>query len=295
MLLTVNELEVKYGQHTALKIDEPIGFEAGDRVGIIGSNGAGKTTLIKSILGITPYKGSIATGLSPEQISVHMQFNHYVSTMKVKNIMETILDTRISKNQKLQELISYFDFEECLSKKFQVLSGGQKQRFTIIMVMFQDAPFTIYDEVTSGLDFETRQRLMEKLVDWYDKKDNTLLVVSHYYEELERLANKILLLDQGKVIAYGKKEELFDRFCGSTVYILDKNEENEKLVSDFALLKSPHHLLAVSLRDENEEKKLAALLIEHKVNFRRSDSDIELMSINAKERFYGREEMRNEN
>lgn len=294
MLLTVNELEVRYGHQTVLRIDQPIGFEAGDRVGIIGSNGAGKTTLIKSILGITDYKGNIATKLQPEQIGVHMQFNEYVSTMKVKHIMETILGTKISKNRKLQELIAYFEFEACLSKKFQALSGGQKQRFTIILVMFQNAPFTIYDEVTSGLDFETRQRLMEKLVDWYDGKDNTLLVVSHYYEELERLADKILLLDHGRVVAYGGKKELFDRYCGGAVYILDRNETNEKLTAGFTLLKSPEHLLAVSCRQESEEKRAVSLFLENKVNFRRSDCDIELMSINAKARFYEKEGMRNE-
>ena len=80
-------------------------FEEGERIGIIGSNGAGKTTLIKA----------------------------------VKHIMGTVLHTSIRKNQKLHELIEYFEFGPCLGKRYKALSGGQKQRFTIIMVMMQDA------------------------------------------------------------------------------------------------------------------------------------------------------------
>lgn len=170
MLLTIQNLKVCYGSETALTIDRPIVIEKGDRIGVIGSNGAGKTTLVRSILGLVNYKGTIRTDLSPEQMAAHMQFNEYTDSMPVKYIMEAILATRISQNPKLKELISYLEFEPCLKKKYSRLSGGQKQRFTIILVMMQDAPLTFYDEVTSGLDFETRQKLVEKLAGWYRDK-----------------------------------------------------------------------------------------------------------------------------
>lgn len=286
MLLTIRQMQVCYGKQKALDIEKPIVIEKGDRIGVIGSNGAGKTTMVKAMLGLVGYRGSILTDLKPEQIGVHMQFNEYAATMSVKHVMEAILNTRIKDNEKLKELIAYFEFEDCLSKKFNTLSGGQKQRFTIIMVMIQEAPLTIYDEVTSGLDFEARQRLMEKLVEWYDGKDNTLLVVSHYYEELEQLANKILLLDQGKVIAYGKTGELFHTYCGNSVFILDRNRRNEELTEEIRKVKAPEHLIACTCRDEEEERALAGQLIANHVNFKRSDNDIEIMSINAKEQFW---------
>lgn len=289
MLLTIDHLKVQYGNQTALMIEQPLQFKEGERIGIIGSNGAGKTTFVKSVLGLTNYTGSIRTSLKPEQMAVHMQFNEYVSTMPVKYIMEAILDTKIKKNEKLQELISFFDFEACLSKRYNALSGGQKQRFTIIMVMLQNAPITFYDEVTSGLDFETRQKLMEKLAEWYRDKNNTLFVVSHYYEELEQLTDKILILDEGKVIAFGKKEELFRQFCGSAIFILENREENQELIKDFQTLKAPAHLIALAAKDKEEEKRLVHLLVDKNVNFKRSKSDIEIMSINAKEAYYQKE------
>lgn len=291
MLLSIKNLQVCYGSQTALAIDKTITIEEGERIGIIGSNGAGKTTLIKAVLGLIHYKGNIRTNLTPEQIAVHMQFNHYATTMSVKRIMETILDTSIKKNRELQELISYFEFEKCLNKRFHHLSGGQKQRFTIIMVMLQNAPLTFYDEVTSGLDFETRQRLMEKLYNWYQDRKNTLCIVSHYYEELEMLADKILLLDQGKVIDFGEKGEMFRKYCGRSVFIIDNTQKNQELVRKYRKLTAPEHLLAVSSLDFAAEREISELLLRENVNFKRSDNDIEIMSANAKSAYYEKERL----
>lgn len=290
MLLTIKQLQVRYGNHIALQINSPLDFEKGERVGVIGSNGAGKTTLVKAILGLTKYEGRIRTDLKPEQMAAHMQSNAYATTMPVKRIMETVLDTKIKENKELQELIAFFEFEKCLSKRYSVLSGGQKQKFTIIMVMMQKAELTFYDEVTSGLDFETRQKLMEKMVEWYRNKNDSLIIVSHYYEELEQLADKILLLDQGKVIAYGKTQELFRTYCGDAIFIFDNNPVNESLTKGFRALKSPNHLIALTCRNKEEERRLLTILVENNVNFKRSSSDIEIMSINARKQFYGEAE-----
>lgn len=283
MLLRINNLNVQYGKTTALNITVPVTIEKGDRIGIIGSNGAGKSTLIKSLLGIVNYAGSIDSTISPLDMAVHMQFNEYTESMAVKHIMEAILQTRIKKNQKLQELISYFEFDKCLNKKFKVLSGGQKQRFTIILVMMQEAPLTFYDEVTSGLDFETRQKLVEKLVNWYQNKENGLCVVSHYYEELEQLTNKLLILEQGNVIAFGDKDELFKKYCGRAVIVLDNNPNNQLLTKKYIKLASPKHLIALACHTQEIESEITALLLQNNVNYKRSNNDIELIFINAKE------------
>lgn len=288
-LLSLENLTVSYGKDVALRIETPVSIEEGDRIGIIGSNGAGKSTLIKSILGLVKYQGSIRTSLEPEQIATHMQFNEYTDSMATRHIMEAILDTKISKNKRLKELIGYFEFEDCLRKKYSKLSGGQKQRFTIIMVMMQDAPLTFYDEVTSGLDFETRQKLVEKMVSWYAKKDSSLCIVSHYYEELEQLANKLLILDKGKVIDFGKKEDLFRKYCGRAVIVLDHSKEKDEIFRGFDRLASPAHLIALACDTEEKEREITELLIKNNMNYTRSSTDIEIIYTNAKERYYGRE------
>ncbi len=285
-LVAIENLTVRYGKELALDIQSPVVIEEGDRVGIIGSNGAGKSTLIKSILGLVSYEGSIRTRLGMEEIATHMQFNEYTDSMPTRYIMEAILQTKISKNEKLRELIAYFEFEDCLRKKYQKLSGGQKQRFTIIMVMMQNAPLTFYDEVTSGLDFETRQKLVEKLVSWYRDRDTGLCIVSHYYEELEQLANKLLILDQGHVVDYGKKEELFRKYCGRAVLILNHSREKEALLAKYERLASPEHLIALACGSEERERELVELLLAHNMDYTRSSTDIEIIYTNAKERYY---------
>lgn len=281
-MITINNLEVKYGKEVALLIKSPIKFEAGDRIGIIGSNGAGKTTLVKSILGLINYNGSINTNIRPEDISAHMQSNNYVETMAVKHIIEAVLDTKIKKNKKLQELINFFDFDKCLNKKYSALSGGQKQRLTIILVLIQDSPLVFFDEVTSGLDFETRQQLMSKIEEWYRNKNTTICIVSHYYEELEQLTNKILILESGRVIDFGSKEELFKKYCGNSIITLSNTSENIEITKNFRKIKSPKHLIAIPSFSIEEELEISKLLIEKDISFKRSNSDIEIMSINAK-------------
>lgn len=288
-LLSIDSLRVRYGKDVALDIETPIVIEEGDRIGIIGSNGAGKSTLLKSVLGLVSYEGSIRTGLAMDQIATHMQFNEYTDAMATRHIMEAILQTKISQNKRLQELIAYFEFEDCLRKKYSKLSGGQKQRFTIIMVMMQDAPLTFYDEVTSGLDFETRQKLVEKLVAWYRKRDSSLCIISHYYEELEQLANKLLILDHGHVIDYGKKEELFSKYCGRAVIVCSYSKEREELFANYERLASPAHLIALSCGSEEQERGLTGLLLQHNIDYTRSSTDIEIIYTNAKEQYSRRE------
>lgn len=288
MYVKINHLQVTYGhqEQPALHIKTPIAIGKGERIGIIGSNGAGKTTFVKALLGLVPYKGTIQTDLEPWEMAAHLQFNEYANTMPVRYIMEAILNTSIKKNKQLQELISYFDFRSCLRKRYHSLSGGQKQRFTIILVMMQDAPLTFYDEVTSGLDFETRQKLMERLSKWYENKKSTLCIVSHYYEELQLLADKILILDKGNVVDFGEKDALFEKYCGNSVIIVDNSEENRQLLNGFRKLFSPEHLIAIPCQRREEEQQTAELLITNDVNFRRSNNDIELMSMNAKAAYY---------
>ncbi|MBW9146862.1 ABC transporter ATP-binding protein [Clostridium sp. CM028] len=284
-MVTIKNLEVRYGKQIALSIKSPITFEIGDRIGIIGSNGAGKSTLVKSILGLTNYNGTIHTSLKPEEMSAHMQENNYVDTMAIKHIIEAILNTKIKSNKVLQELISFFNFEQCLNKKFSTLSGGQKQRLTIILVLIQDAPLVFFDEVTSGLDFETRQQLMSKITEWYENKSATICIVSHYYEELDKLANKILILDKGQVVDFGSKEDLFQKYCGKSTITIENNKRNEELTRRFTKIVSPKHLIAISCKCENKELEIVKVLIDENINFKRSNNDIEIMSINAKARF----------
>ncbi len=285
-MIKINKLNVSFKDTVALNINEQIEIEVGDKVGIIGSNGAGKTTLINAIIGMVKYKGTIENEVKYNEIAVHLQSNGYNEVVSIKTIIETIINDKIKNNKKMMGLIDFFEFKHCLKKKFKNLSGGEKQKLTIMLIIMQDAPLTIYDEVTSGLDFETRKNLMIKLNEIYKDNKNTMLLVSHYYEELENLVDKVLLLDKGRLICYGKVDELFNKYCGESIIIVPKNKSTEDATKEFKKITSPADALVLSFNNEEEKKIAIDTLIREKIEFSLKYNDIEIMTLNAKEEFY---------
>ena len=89
----------------------------------------------------------------------------------------------------------------------------------------------------------------------------------------------------GHVVAFGKQEELFQKYCGKAIIILENTSFNQQLIREYNHLEAPDHLIAISCKDHGEEERLVSLLIQHDVNFKRSNNDIEIMSINAKKQF----------
>ena len=285
-MLTLDRVTVRFKDKVALDLGRTIEIADNDRVGVIGSNGAGKTTLIKCVLGIVNYRGNIKRGIDIDKIAVHMQQNDYIDTVPIRVILEMLIGGPIKENKKVQEMIEFFEFEPCLKRRWKHLSGGQKQRLTLILVMCSESPLTLLDEVTSGLDFETRQKLMKKLVEWYKERNTTLLVTSHYYEELEHLVNKILYLDNGKVIDFGNKDELFTRYCGKAVILCEENNQTKEIAKSHKQIIAPDGMIALRCDEPQDEIAISEALSNINVNYRRSNNDIELMTINAKAVYY---------
>ena len=280
-MIKINNLEVKYGKNIALYIKN-LDIKKGEKVGIIGSNGAGKSTFIKAVLELVDSSGEIKKDIDTKDIAVHMQFNNYAETVTVKDIIELIINGKIEKNQVVKELIEFFDFSDCLNKIYKKLSGGKKQRLTLILVMASNSSLTIFDEVTSGLDFETREKLMKKLKEWYKYKDTTLILVSHYYEELENLVDKLLILDNGKVVDFGNKKDLFKKYCGNVVFIINNSEFNKKLFEKEKTVEISKEKLAILIDDKKEERKIVDKLIDKDIDYTRTKNDIELVVTLAK-------------
>jgi ABC-2 type transport system ATP-binding protein len=201
--------------------------------------------------------------------------------MPVKYIIQAVLDTDIRGNKRLEDLIDFFDFAPCLNRKYNALSGGQKQRLTIILVLMQNAPITFFDEVTSGLDFETREALMAKIREWYKNSENSLCIVTHYYDELKAMTDKLLILEKGRVAAFGRTTELFERFCGKTLIVVNNNEENRPLAKEFPRSAAPEHLLAFPCNSIDDEIRIVTKLSAHNLDYERTSGDIKILFANA--------------
>lgn len=280
-MIRINDLQVRYKDKLALDMAGPLEFKSGERIGIIGSNGAGKSTLVKAILGILDYNGNIDLDLDRKKIAVHMQFNYYSSAINTRDTIQMIAGRKIESDPKLKELVDYFNFTPLLKKTFKELSGGEKQKLTLILVMGQDSPITIFDEVTSGLDFVTREALMDKIKDYYKDKDTTILLVSHYYQELENICDKLLYLKKGKPLFFGDKDQLFKNYCADSVILVDKNKTSEGLIDEKYRLASSQGKIAAGFNDKVQEKALIDALVEENMAFERLNESIELTVLNA--------------
>ncbi|MFD2729823.1 ATP-binding cassette domain-containing protein [Enterococcus camelliae] len=276
-MLKIKDLQVQYKDFTALNIQGEIDIQGNDIVGIIGANGAGKSTLIKALTNQVAYTGNIE---KPKDVAVHLQENPYPNVLTCQTIMEGLLKTTLNKDEKLKSLVAFFNFQNMLKKKVTQLSGGQKQRLTLIMVLYQDALLTCFDEMTAGLDFEARSRLMEKIQEWYSGKNATLLLVTHYFDEIEKLANKLLIIDKGHMIDFGSTKDLFKKYVGySTIFI---EEDYEKLTLPTGIkIVSQKGKQAFSFANKKEEEEAIKALAVLGKKFSISNNSIEIIYLNA--------------
>ena len=191
-----------------LNIVKPIEVLEGDVVGIIGENGSGKSTLINCILNEIPYKGEIKCGFSLNDIGIQFQDNPLNDLMKVKELIEIVLNKSINSTE-AKNLISKFDLNNILNNRLNKISGGEKQRLVLALVTFFNKPLYIFDEITTGLDFEKRQEITNIIKN--ESKNKTILIVTHYFSEIENWANKILCLHKGKLIFFGETKQLLGK------------------------------------------------------------------------------------
>ena len=185
---------------------EDISFEInqGDCVALIGPNGAGKTVLMSCILGDKkPSSGQVLidgkAGKAKNKIAVLLQENTIPNSLKVEELIaffQSISDNPLT-NQVVQELLQ---FKEDQYHQFaDKLSGGQRRLLAFVLCLIDNPKILFLDEPTAGMDTSTRQRFWE-IVNDLKKSGVTILYSSHYIEEVEHTADRILVLNQGKLI-----------------------------------------------------------------------------------------------
>ncbi|MBU5487316.1 ABC transporter ATP-binding protein [Clostridium sp. MSJ-8] len=223
-IIKIENLEVKFNDTKVLDINENIVINEGDIVGIIGANGAGKSTLINSIINQVKYNGKIECKFSKDELGIQFQDNSYNKIMKVYELIQIVTNKK-KFDCEIKKLFDEFDLNKILKKRIGKLSGGEKQRLTLFLVLYLKPKIMIFDELTTGLDFQKRNKLL-KIVKNYSE-GRTVLTISHYFEELTGWANKVLILDKGKIVFYGTIEELKNRYNHRAIYKIKKVYRNE--------------------------------------------------------------------
>lgn len=194
----------------------------GESVGLLGPNGAGKSTTISMIASlIKPTSGDVkldgkstiqnpsdlrkVLGVVPQEIALYEELSAYENLKffgKAYRVEKETLEVRI---QEVLDMVGLKDRQKELIKTF---SGGMKRRINIAAALLHNPKILILDEPTVGIDPQSRNHILETVRELNQTQGTTVLYTSHYMEEVEQLCNRVYIMDHGKIIATGSKEEL---------------------------------------------------------------------------------------
>lgn len=218
-MLEIKNLTKKYGQKTAVD-NISLSIPRGTFFGLLGANGAGKSTTIHCVTGISqPTSGEILidgtnvvseykqartkVGLSPQEFNVDI----FATPVQLMDYMGGYYGIpHEERHQRIEELIARFDLEEHRNMKFQKLSGGLKRRAMLGRALVHTPDLLILDEPTAGVDVEQRHDLWQYLKEM-NEKGKTIILTSHYLEEIQYLCNEIAIINNGRIIAQGSKAD----------------------------------------------------------------------------------------
>ena len=222
--VTVQNLVKKYGRLVAVD-DVSLSIHEGEIFGIIGPNGAGKTTTVECISGLrSPDSGSISVyGLSPQKdrnkirefVGVQLQESALPPRIKVREAVK-LFASFYSNPLDPDQLLESLGIEQIGNSSFKNLSGGQKQRVSVALALVGNPKLAILDELTTGLDPEARREIWSLVEDMRDR-GVTVILVTHFMDEAERLCDRLALINHGTVTALDTPEAIAATAGGSRV------------------------------------------------------------------------------
>ena len=195
---------------------------AGECFGLLGPNGAGKTTTIEILEGVLKATSGEVEILGKnwdahaqelrESLGVSLQETRLTEKLTVKETIE-LFASFYRRPRPAAEVMEEMELTEKADTWVGKLSGGQKQRLAVATALVSDPKILFLDEPTTGLDPQSRRQLWE-IVRKFQRRDGTILLTTHYMDEAERLCDRIVIIDHGKVIASGTPAELIERLGG---------------------------------------------------------------------------------
>jgi len=211
-----------YGSVTALR-NVDFGLQRGELLALLGPNGAGKTTLVRMLLGLAnPDSGSVAVfGSDPRdeamryRVGAMLQVARVPETLKVREHID-LFSSYYPNPLSISETLHIAGLDDIKDRRFGELSGGQRQRVLFGISICGNPDLLFLDEPTVGLDVEAR-RLMWTQIRALVARGKTVLLTTHYLNEADALADRILVLQHGSIVAEGTPAEIKSRAIGKQV------------------------------------------------------------------------------
>lgn len=232
-IVKVQSVQKKFGKFQALS-DVTFTVRAGEVVGFIGPNGAGKSTTIRILLGIIKRDGGNAEifgkDVWKESLEIHKRISYVPGDVNLwgnltgGEIIDLFMKLHGRGNQKKRnDLIKRFELDP--SKKAKGYSKGNRQKVGLIAALSVDSDLYIFDEPTSGLD-PLMEQVFQEEVETLKETGKSILLSSHILSEVERLADRVVIIRQGKIVETGTLDEL-RHLTRSKVTIATKGDVRE--------------------------------------------------------------------
>ncbi len=227
-VIHVSGVRKTYGSTVAVA-DVSFDVYHGEIFGLIGPNGAGKTTTMECIEGLrTADRGSISVlGLDPfrqvyklqDRIGVQLQQAQLQKRIKVWEAVDLWASLYRKKAVDGERLLAQLGLTDKRDAWFMNLSGGQKQRLFIALALINDPEVIFLDELTTGLDPQSRRAIWE-LVRGIRERGKTVFLTTHLMEEAERLCDRVAIIEHGRIIDIDTPERLVARHCPERTVVL---------------------------------------------------------------------------
>jgi ABC-2 type transport system ATP-binding protein len=201
----------------------------GEFVAVLGPNGAGKTTLVEMIQGIQkPDKGEILIKGRPWRkdnyaelnrlLGISLQETWFIEKLTVKETLVLFASFYKLGEKRVDEIIRMVELRDKSKAYIKNLSGGQKQRLALGISLINYPEILLLDEPTTGLDPTARRDIWKILLTLKKEKNTSLILTTHYMEEAEKLCDRIIIIDYGRILARGTLDELLNQ-CNSNEII----------------------------------------------------------------------------
>jgi len=252
-------------------------IKEGEFVGFLGPNGAGKTTTLKMLSGILHPTSGVATVLDYKpwirqneylkQIGIVMGQKSQliwdipaVDTLKLFKEIYEIPDSEYKK--RLNELASILNIKDVLDVSVRKLSLGQRMKCELVAALIHRPKVLFLDEPTIGLDVVSKKRIWDFLSELNQKEKTTIILTSHYMEDIKRLCKRVIIINNGGLIYDGMLKNLVDKHLKNRIINVDFSKEisEEKFKNFGEIIKFEDSHLTLSVKNKDYKKVTKTLL-----------------------------------
>ncbi|WCM34906.1 ATP-binding cassette domain-containing protein [Sulfolobus acidocaldarius] len=232
------DLTKRFGKFTAV---DHVSFKVveGEIFGFLGPNGAGKSTTVKMLTTVLkPSEGTgivngydivkqpslvrRSIGVVPQEFTADEDLTGWENIMMMAGLYGIPKDVA---NERGKELLELVELTNAANRKVETYSGGMRRRLEIAMSLISRPKILFLDEPTIGLDAQTRVSIWKYILELKKEQGMTIFVTTHYLEEADNYADRIAIIDHGKIVAIGSPKELKDKIGGDIISLSTSNNE----------------------------------------------------------------------